>query len=36
LINVALQKQLPDNVTCAIIRLIAHPELCNAARDWSP
>jgi hypothetical protein len=25
----ALQEQLADNGTCAIIRLIAHPGLCN-------
>ena len=31
-----LQAFPPDNGTCYIIRFIAHPGLCNAARDWSP
>src|SRR4029453_9345152 len=30
------EEQRDDNVTCAIKDLIAHPGLCNAARDWSP
>jgi hypothetical protein len=33
---VGFQEQRADNGTCCIIRLIAHPGLCNAARDWSP
>jgi len=31
--TLALQEQTPDNVTCAIIRLIAHPRLCNTSSD---
>jgi alkylation response protein AidB-like acyl-CoA dehydrogenase len=35
-VDLGSQEHPADNGTCCIIRLIAHPGLCNAARDWSP